>query len=64
MVKRYITGEGRYSYAYCYHMIFFMHLNGDAKMSLPFYLLKSLTKMAKRVQSNPRTTHKVYFIKV
>jgi hypothetical protein len=49
MVQRYITGEGRYSYAYYYHIIFFMHLNGDAKMSLPFYLLKILTKMANRV---------------
>jgi hypothetical protein len=30
-------------------------------MSFPFYLLKSLTKMAKRVQSNPGTAHKSLF---
>jgi hypothetical protein len=38
-----------------------MHLNGDAKMSFPFYLLKSLTKMDKRVQSNLGTAHKSLF---
>jgi hypothetical protein len=30
-------------------------------MNLPFYLLKSLTKMGKRVQSNPRTIDKSLF---
>jgi hypothetical protein len=38
-----------------------MHLNGDAEMSLPFYLLKSFTKMVKRVQSNLGTAHKSLF---
>jgi hypothetical protein len=61
IVKRYITCEGRYSYVYCYHMRILMHLNGDAQMSFPFYLLKSLTKMEKRVQSNPRTIDKSLF---
>jgi hypothetical protein len=38
-----------------------MHLNGDTKMILPFYLLKSLTKMSKRVQNHPQTAHKSLF---
>jgi hypothetical protein len=38
-----------------------MHLNGDMQMNLPFFLLKSLTKMEKKVQSNPRTDDKSLF---
>jgi hypothetical protein len=38
-------------------MHFLMHLNGDMEMDFPFYLLKSLTKMTKRIQSHPKTAH-------
>jgi hypothetical protein len=38
-----------------------MYLNGDAEMSFPFYLLKSLTKMDKRVQNNLGIAHKSLF---
>jgi hypothetical protein len=61
MAQRYIMGEGRYSYAYHYNMRIFEHLNGDAEMIFPFYLLKSLTKMSKRVHNNPGTSHKSLF---
>jgi hypothetical protein len=61
LVQKYITGEGQFSYAYHYHMRIFMHLNGDIEMSLPFYLLKSLTKMSKRVQNHPQTARKSLF---
>jgi hypothetical protein len=37
---------------------FIMHLNGDKEMNLPFYLLKILTKMAKRVQNYPQSSHR------
>jgi hypothetical protein len=30
-----------------------MHLNGDYPLILPYFLLKSLAKMSKRVQSHP-----------
>jgi hypothetical protein len=57
-IQRYITGEGRFSIVHCYHLIFLMHLNGDKEMNLPFYLLKILTKMSKRVQNYPQTSHR------
>jgi hypothetical protein len=57
-IQRYITGEGRFSIVHCYHLIFLMHLNGDKEMNLPFYLLKILTKMSKRVQNYPQTAHR------
>jgi hypothetical protein len=53
--------EGRYSYVHCYHIKLFMHLNGDVEMSLPFYLLKSLTKMSKRVHNYPATARRSLF---
>jgi hypothetical protein len=38
-----------------------MHLNGDMEMNLHFYLLKSLKKMANRVQIHPQTSNKRLF---
>jgi hypothetical protein len=35
-----------------------MHLNGYNEMNLPFYLLKSLTKMSKRIQNHPEVSHR------
>jgi hypothetical protein len=55
VVQKYITYEGRFSTIHYYHIRILMHLNGDKEMNLPFYLLKSLTKMAKRIQSHPQT---------
>jgi hypothetical protein len=61
VVQKYITCEGRFSTIHCYHMRFLMHLNGNHEMNFPFYLLKRLTKMAKRIQSQPKTIHKILF---
>jgi hypothetical protein len=33
-----------------------MHINGDYPLNIPYFLLKSLSKMSKRVQSHPTTT--------
>jgi hypothetical protein len=38
-----------------------MHLNGDSPMCLPLFLLKSLSKMSKRIQTHPATTGKSLF---
>jgi hypothetical protein len=38
-----------------------MHLNGDVEMSLPFYLLKRLTKMSKTIQNYPAIAHRILF---
>jgi hypothetical protein len=32
-----------------------IHINGDYPLNLPYFLLKSLSKMSKRVQSHPST---------
>jgi hypothetical protein len=38
-----------------------MHLNGDSPLCLPFFLLKSLSKMSKRIQTHPATASKSIF---
>jgi hypothetical protein len=57
-VQRYITGEGRFIIVHCYHLHFLMHLSGGKEINLPYYLLKILTKMAKRVQIHSESTHR------
>jgi hypothetical protein len=41
-----------------------MHLNGDYPLNLPYFLLKILTKMSKRVQSHPATAKSSLFHQV
>jgi hypothetical protein len=55
IIHRYITCEGRFSLVYIYHIRLLMHINGDYPLNLPYFLLKSLSKMSKRVQSHPAT---------
>jgi hypothetical protein len=38
-----------------------VHLNGDITLCFPFYLLRSLAKMSKRVQNHPTTADKSMF---
>jgi hypothetical protein len=38
-----------------------MNINGDIEISLPFCLLKSLTKISKRVQNHPQIARKSLF---
>ena len=42
----YITYEGRYNRAMIYHFKMMNHFTGRSPLNLPFYLHKSLTKMA------------------
>jgi hypothetical protein len=56
IIHRYITCEGRFSLVYLYHIRLLIHINGDYPLNLPYFLLKSLSKMSKRVQSHPATT--------
>jgi hypothetical protein len=55
IIHRYITCEGRFFLVYIYHIRLLMHINGDYPLNLPYFLLKSLSKMSKRVQSHPTT---------
>jgi hypothetical protein len=51
VIHRYINCKGRFSLIYIYHIRLLMHLNDDYPLNFPYFLLKSLTKMSKRVQS-------------
>lgn len=52
-IQNFITCEGRYGITLLYHMRFLLHFHGDQPLNLPFFLLRSLTKMASRVQHHP-----------
>jgi len=54
VVQKYISCEGRFSIVHCYLMRFLLHLNGSSIMNLPYYLLKSMTKMENKVQTHPK----------
>ena len=47
-LQSYITCEGRYAYVFKYHFRFLQHLVCESRMSLPFFLFKSLQKMSSR----------------
>ena len=61
MLKCYSTCEGWYSTFFLYHLCFLFHLAGIKRMSLPFYFMRDLNKMAKKIQENPKTpSHCIY----
>lgn len=49
-IQRYFTCEGRFGRIYQYHFRLLMHFTGKSPLNLPFYLFKSLSKMADKVQ--------------
>ena len=49
----YITCEGRYNRVMICNFKLMNHFNGRSPLNLPFYLYKSLTKMAHQVRPNP-----------
>jgi hypothetical protein len=52
-IQVYITCEGRYGRVMLYHFKLMNHFTGRCSLNLPFYLHKSLTKMAHQVQAKP-----------
>ena len=50
MIVRYITCDGRYSSVHFYHLRILMAFKGS-KLNLPYFLFKSLQKMAIAIQS-------------
>ena len=61
VLQNYITCEGRYAYVFKYHFRFLQHLVGESKMSLPFFLFKSLQKMSSRVREHhDHTTQSIF----
>ena len=56
MIHNYITCEGRYDRVLICHLHFLMHLSGDQKLNLNYYLLKSLQKMVARIYNHQEHT--------
>ena len=53
LIQSYITCEGRYGRTFIYHFRLLMHFKGLKPMNIPYFLLKSLTKMVRKVQRKP-----------
>jgi len=56
LIKEYITCEGRYSHIYRFHMRFLFHMVGHNTINLPYFLLRNIGKMFKKVQKYPKST--------
>lgn len=50
IIEKFVTCEGHYSIVYLYHIKLLLHLKGQCVISLPYFLLQSLTKMSKTIQ--------------
>ena len=50
IIQKYFTCEGRYHKVYSYHFKLLLHFTGKISLDLPFYLHRSLSKMADKVQ--------------
>ena len=51
IIQKYFTCEGRYHKVYSYHFKLIKHFVGKISLDLPFYLHRSLEKMADKVQA-------------
>jgi hypothetical protein len=54
IIQVYITCEGRYGRNMFYHFRLLLHFIGKKPINMPYYLLKSLTNMASKVQAKPQ----------
>lgn len=50
ILQKFVTCEGRYSIVYLYHITLLLHIKKQCIISLPYFLLQSLTKMSKTIQ--------------
>ena len=49
IIQKYFTCEGRFHMVYQYHFKLLLHFTGKQANDLPFYLFRSLNKMADKV---------------
>ena len=49
-IRRYFTSEGRYHKVYSYHFKLLLHFTGMISLDFPFFLYRSIAKMAAKVQ--------------
>jgi hypothetical protein len=54
VIQRYFTCEGRFNMIYQYHIRLLLHFTGKDLMNIPFYLFRSIGKMADRVQAKSK----------
>ena len=50
LIQKFITCEERFSIIYLYDIKLLQHLKSDCEINMPYFLLQSLSKMAKAVQ--------------
>ena len=51
IIQKYFTCEGRYHKVYSYHFKLLLHFASKISLDLPFYLHRSLAKMANKIQA-------------
>lgn len=51
ILQKFVTGEEHYTFAFIYHLQLLFHFESGRLIKFPYYLLKSLEKMKKGVQS-------------
>ena len=56
VIQKFLTCEGIFSVIYLYHIKLMQHLRGDCEINIPYFLLQSLSKMAKYVQKRTEDT--------
>jgi hypothetical protein len=61
VIQRYFTCEGRFDRVYQYHIRHLMHFTGKIPLNLPFYLYRSLGKMADIVQARADQLKSILF---
>jgi hypothetical protein len=54
IIQRYFTCEGWFNKVYKYHIRLLMHFTGKKPLNFPYYLYRSLGKMADRVQTRTK----------
>lgn len=54
IIQRYFSCEGRFNTLYHYQIRLLLHFTGKVQMNIPYYLLRSIGKMADRVQAKSK----------
>jgi hypothetical protein len=54
IIQRYFSCEGRFNTLYHYHIRLLLHFTGKVWMNIPYYLMRSIGKMADRVQAKSK----------
>jgi hypothetical protein len=61
IIQIYFSCEGRFNTLYHYHIRLLLHFTGKVKMNIPYYLLRSIGKMADRVQVKSKDVDSILF---